>query len=64
MVAGFAAGTGNGHHIVNRSGAVVRLLEIGTRTREETAHYSDIDMVYRGEANGEGYFTADGRRLK
>jgi uncharacterized cupin superfamily protein len=42
----------------------VRLLEIGTRTSEETAHYSDIDMVYRGDANDEGYFTADGRRLK
>jgi uncharacterized cupin superfamily protein len=64
MVAGFPAGTGNGHHIVNRSGAVVRLLEIGTRTSEETAHYSDIDMVYRGDSNDEGYFTADGRRLK
>jgi uncharacterized cupin superfamily protein len=64
MVAGFPAGTGNGHHIVNRSGSVVRLLEIGTRTREETAHYSDIDMVYRGDATDEGYFTADGRRLK
>jgi uncharacterized cupin superfamily protein len=64
MVAGFPAGTGNGHHIVNRSGAVVRLLEIGTRSGEETAHYSDIDMIYRGDASGEGYFTADGRRLK
>jgi len=64
MVAGFPAGTENGHHIVNRSGAVVRLLEIGTRTSEETAHYSDIDMVYRGDSNDEGYFTADGQRLK
>ena len=42
----------------------MRLLEIGTRTSEETAHYSDIDMVYRGDSNDEGYFTADGRRLK
>jgi uncharacterized cupin superfamily protein len=64
MVAGFPANSGNGHHIVNRSGTVARLLEIGTRTREETAHYSDIDMVYREDAKGEGYFTADGRRLK
>jgi uncharacterized cupin superfamily protein len=64
MVAGFPANSGNGHHIVNRSGTVARLLEIGTRTREETAHYSDIDMVYREDARGEGYFMADGRRLK
>ena len=61
MVAGFRAGTGNGHHIVNRSNAVVRLLEVGTRTAEETAHYSDIDMMYREDADTEGYFTTDGR---
>jgi uncharacterized cupin superfamily protein len=64
MAAGFPAATGNGHHIVNRSAALVRLLEIGTRTSEETAHYSDIDMVYRGDADSEGYFTKDGRHLK
>ena len=64
MVAGFPADSGNGHHIVNRSATVVRLLEIGTRTREEIAHYSDIDMTYREDARGEGYFTADGRRLE
>ena len=55
-----AAGSGNGHHIVNRSNAVVRVLEVGTRTAEETAHYSDIDMMYREDAD-RGYFTADGR---
>ena len=49
MIAGFRAGTGNGHHLVNRSNAVVRVLEVGTRTAEETAHYSDIDMMYREE---------------
>jgi uncharacterized cupin superfamily protein len=64
MVAGFPAGTGNGHHIVNRSDGVVRLLEMGTRTGEETAHYSDIDMVYREDATVEGYFTKDGQPLK
>ena len=64
MVAGFRAGSGNGHHIVNRSNAVVRLLEVGTRTAEETAHYSDIDMMYREDADTGGYFTKDGRPLK
>jgi uncharacterized cupin superfamily protein len=64
MVAGFQAGSGNGHHIVNRSNAVVRLLEVGTRTAEETAHYSDIDMMYREDADTKGYFTKDGRPLK
>ena len=64
MVAGFKAASGNGHHIVNRSNAVVRLLEVGTRTAEETATYSDIDMMYREDATAEGYFTKDGRPLK
>jgi uncharacterized cupin superfamily protein len=64
MAAGFPANTGNGHHIVNRSAGVVRLLEVGTRTIEETATYSDIDMIYREDSTTEGYFTKDGRRLK
>ena len=59
--AGFKANTGNGHHLVNRSAAVAKVLEVGTRTAEETAHYSDIDMIYR---EGEGYLTRDGRPLK
>jgi uncharacterized cupin superfamily protein len=61
MIAGFRANDPNGHHLVNRSNAVARVLEIGTRTAEETAHYSDIDMIYR---EGEGYLSRDGRPLK
>jgi uncharacterized cupin superfamily protein len=61
MIAGFRAGVANGHHLVNRSNAVVRVLEVGTRTDEETARYPDIGMMYR---EGEGYLTADGRPLK
>ena len=61
MVAGFRAGEANGHHLINRSNAVVRVLEMGTRTVEETARYPDIAMMYR---EGEGYLTADGRPLK
>jgi uncharacterized cupin superfamily protein len=60
MVAGFRAGEANGHHLVNRSNALVRVLEVGTRTAEETARYPDIGMMYR---EGEGYLTADGRPL-
>jgi uncharacterized cupin superfamily protein len=61
MFAGFRAGDGNGHHLVNRSATVAKVLEVGTRTAEETAHYSDIDMIHR---EGEGYLTRDGRPLK
>ena len=61
MVAGFRAGEPNGHHLTNRSQKLARVLEVGTRTAEETAHYPYIAMMYR---EGEGYLTADGRPLK
>ena len=60
MVAGFQAGVPDGHHLANRSNALARVLEVGTRTAEETAHYSDIDMIYR---EGTGYLTRDERKL-
>jgi uncharacterized cupin superfamily protein len=64
MVAGFRAGTGNGHHLVNRSDKTARVLEVGTRTTEEVAYYSDIDMMVRDSADSCDYFTKDGRPLK
>ena len=46
MTAGFRAGSGNGHHLVNRSAAVVRVLEVGTRTnrggRALSRHRHDV----------------------
>jgi uncharacterized cupin superfamily protein len=60
MFAGFRAGEPNGHHLVNRSATIARVLEVGTRTAEETAHYSDIDMIF---VEGSGYATRDGRKL-
>lgn len=63
MTAGFPAGNRNGHHLVNRSQSAARVLEVGTRTVEEVAHYSDIDMMVRNTADGGGFFTKDGRPL-
>jgi uncharacterized cupin superfamily protein len=40
------------------------VLEVGTRTTEEVAYYSDIDMMVRENADGWDYFTKDGRPLK
>jgi len=64
MIAGFRAGAGNGHHLVNRSNTTARVLEVGTRTTDEVTCYSDIDMVMRENAEGWGYFTKNGRPLK
>ncbi|HZF31163.1 MAG TPA: cupin domain-containing protein [Gammaproteobacteria bacterium] len=51
-VAGFPAGTGNGHHIVNNSGAVARLIVVGSRKKEDDCYYSDIDMQLLQHAAG------------
>jgi uncharacterized cupin superfamily protein len=44
--AGFPAGDGNGHHLVNRSGAKAVVLEVGARAPErDGVIYPDIDMI-------------------
>ncbi|PQA88122.1 cupin domain-containing protein [Hyphococcus luteus] len=45
-VATFKAGVANGHMVVNRSDADVVLLEVGTRSLDEVATYTDpeVDM--------------------
>lgn len=44
MCAGFKAGTGNGHQLVNRSGGDVVYLEVGDRTAGDSATYPDDDL--------------------
>jgi uncharacterized cupin superfamily protein len=44
MCAGFKAGTGDAHHLVNRSQADVVYLEVGDRTPGESATYPDDDL--------------------
>jgi uncharacterized cupin superfamily protein len=42
--AGFKAGSGNAHHLVNRTGEDVVLLEIGDRTAGDAVTYPDDDL--------------------
>ena len=42
--AAFKAGSGNGHHFLNRSDRDALILEIGTRAVRERAIYPDLDM--------------------
>lgn len=44
MCAGFKAGVPNGHQLVNRSAMPASVLEVGTRSAVETAHYPDPDV--------------------
>jgi uncharacterized cupin superfamily protein len=52
MCAGFKAGTGNGHHLVNRTERDVVYLEVGDRNAEDAAEYSDDDL--RALPDGKG----------
>ena len=44
MCAGFKAGTGNAHHLVNRGQHDVVYLEVGDRTAGDSAIYPDDDL--------------------
>lgn len=44
MCAGFKAGTGNGHHLVNRTDDEVSYLEVGDRSAGDSAVYPDDDL--------------------
>lgn len=44
MCAGFKAGTGNAHHLVNRSSKDVVYIEVGDRTPGEESTYPDDDL--------------------
>ena len=61
MCAGFPAGTGDAHHLVNRSAAEVLYLEIGDRTRGDSVDYPDDDLMVRPDAEGRPrYLRKDG----
>ncbi|WP_129647550.1 cupin domain-containing protein [Peristeroidobacter agariperforans] len=51
--AAFPKGTGNGHHLINKSSTVALYLEMGSRHLEDVINYSEIDMM---SANTDGRF--------
>jgi uncharacterized cupin superfamily protein len=62
MCAGFRAGNGDAHHLLNRSSSRVVYLEVGDRTRGDTASYPDDDIQAVMGPQGKWVFThKDGR---
>lgn len=55
MFAGFKAGTGNAHHLVNRSDHDVLYLEIGERGRSDEVAYPDDDLMFGATPDGRRY---------
>ena len=51
--AAFAKGSGNGHHMINRSDAMAIYLEVGSRAPADLTTCSDIDMM---STNADGRF--------
>lgn len=47
MAAGFPKASGDGHHLINRTGRDAYYLEVGDRTPGDETDYSDIDMLVR-----------------
>lgn len=56
MCAGFKAGTGNGHRLVNETDTEVVYLEVGDRTSGDQAIYPDDDLAAT-LVNGQWHFT-------
>jgi len=57
MCAGFPAGTGDAHHLVNRTATIAVVIEIGSRTPGDTAIYPDDDIEATLGADGKWVFT-------
>ena len=43
--AAFPKGSGDGHHMINRSSTTARYLEVGSRNQDDLITCSDIDMM-------------------
>jgi uncharacterized cupin superfamily protein len=56
LCAGFKAGTGNGHHLVNRANEDVLYLEVGDRTAGDAGSYPDDDLQAMLDKDGKWQF--------
>jgi uncharacterized cupin superfamily protein len=61
MCAGFAAGTGNAHHLINESSEDAIYLEIGDRTPGDQVSYPDDDLNAALVDGSWKFFHKDGR---
>ena len=58
--AAFKANSGNGHHLVNRSGRDAVYLEVGTRSKIEYVDYPEADLKVVRDDKGFRYTHKDG----
>lgn len=60
ICAGFRAGTGDGHHLINESQEDVIYLEIGDRSDGDEGSYPDDDLAARFQGGAWSFFHKDG----
>ena len=58
--AGFPAGSTDGHHFINRTDRPVRYLEISNRDPQDTARYSEADLLWNAPHNPGKFCRRDG----
>jgi len=58
--AGFKAGSGIGHCLINRGTVDAIYLEVGTRATNERVHYSDVDLIMERDRAGRRYLNRSG----
>src|SRR5215813_2021502 len=62
--AGFKAGSGVAHCLVNRSERDAVYLEVGTRARSERVYYPDVDFMMERDGAGRRYFRKSGEPIR
>jgi uncharacterized cupin superfamily protein len=62
--AGFKAGSGIGHCLINRTDRDAVYFEVGTRAKSERVHYPDVDFVMERDDNGRRFFRKSGEPIK
>jgi uncharacterized cupin superfamily protein len=62
--AGFKAGSGIAHCLVNRTPRDAVYLEVGTRAKSERVHYPDVDFMMERDATGRRFFRKSGEPIR
>ena len=60
MVAGFPAGSGDGHHLINRLDADALYLEVGNNDKADDVTYPDMDLIRRVKDGNRVFLHKDG----
>jgi len=59
--AGFKAGSGIAHRLINRSNRDAVYFEVGTRAQSERVHYPDVDLLMERDQKGRRYLHRNGK---